>query len=157
MYTFSDHPVWPLSEVEVFVGCVHNNHGAQTRRQRDNSIKLREHIVKNFKWLVKYIRQSEDQEPESDEEEETEDLSTIGETYSMVEPSFASVELALACLHVACMPRSANKYEDHHRNRPNYENLVSFRVVAAAVLRREMEAVIPGWTNANRKFRNRRM
>jgi hypothetical protein len=156
MYAFSDHPVRPLSEVEVFVGCVHNNYGAQTRRQRDNSIKLKEHIVRIFSWVAKYIRQSGDQEIDSDKESEAEDSSTIAETDFTVEPSFVSVELALACLHVACKPRFANTSGEPQGNRPNCENLVSFRIVAAAALRREMEAVVPGWTNVNRKARKRR-
>ncbi|KAL4756453.1 RNA dependent RNA polymerase [Aspergillus foveolatus] len=42
MANFSEHPVYPLTKLEVFIGQVLNNGGVQTNRQREWSIKLKD-------------------------------------------------------------------------------------------------------------------
>lgn len=149
MYTYSDHPVKPLSEVEVFVGCVHNTRGAQTRRQRDSSDKLKEHVARIFSWVAKYIRQLEDSDTNSEDDSESEGQSNAKPARSEMGSSISSVELALACLHTACTPGSGNEHGENQGRGSSSEKLVSFRIVAAAVLRREMEVVMPGWTDTS--------
>lgn len=42
MAQYSEHPIKPITELEVFIGNILNRSGVQTNRQRDNSIKLRD-------------------------------------------------------------------------------------------------------------------
>ena len=42
MINCADHPNQPLEELEVFIGFIMNKRGAQTHRQRDRSIKLKD-------------------------------------------------------------------------------------------------------------------
>lgn len=42
MAQYSEHPIKPITELEVFIGNILNRSGVQTSRQRDNSIKLKD-------------------------------------------------------------------------------------------------------------------
>lgn len=42
MAQYSEHPIKPLTELEVFIGNILNRSGVQTNRQRDSSTKLRD-------------------------------------------------------------------------------------------------------------------
>lgn len=42
MAQYSEHPIKPITELEVFIGNVLNRSGVQTNRQRDSSTKLRD-------------------------------------------------------------------------------------------------------------------
>jgi hypothetical protein len=148
MYNYSDHPTRPLTELEVFIGTVHNKHGAQTRRQREKSIKLKDEIDRYTNSIAKQIRRVA-----ANHADESERASTIDDASSTVSMGsaatesnaarFASVELALACLNIACTSLVEGT---EHTHKDRIEELVSFRVIAAAVLRREMEWAMPGWT-----------
>lgn len=145
MYNYSEHPTQPLTELEVFIGTVHNKAGAQTRRQRDNSIKLKEEINQAITYIAKHIRKAASDHYDGPEQATTVDdaSSVFSDGTETVAGRYASVELALSCLHVACADIDENPNSQH---RSRTEQLVSFRVVAASVLRREMEWAMPGWT-----------
>lgn len=42
MAQYSEHPIKPITELEVFIGNILNRSGVQTNRQRDSSIKLKD-------------------------------------------------------------------------------------------------------------------
>lgn len=42
MAQYSEHPIKPITELEVFIGNILNRSGVQTNRQRDSSTKLRD-------------------------------------------------------------------------------------------------------------------
>ncbi|EHA18336.1 hypothetical protein ASPNIDRAFT_176277 [Aspergillus niger ATCC 1015] len=52
---YSEHPIDPLSELEVFIGSVMNK-GVQTRRQRDQSNKLADEFDRISTWIVGQMR-----------------------------------------------------------------------------------------------------
>jgi hypothetical protein len=126
MDDFSEHPTQPLAELEVFVGFIINRTGIQTHRQRDKSIKLKDEFERITAWIVNQMRN-----PTSATSKKTEQ---------------DSLELCLACVHVGCM-------KDVHclssRVRTNDTGLESFKVVAAAVLLRELDAFERGLKSAH--------
>ncbi|KAH8884887.1 rna-dependent rna polymerase [Thozetella sp. PMI_491] len=117
MTDFSDNPSRPISEVEVFVGYFLNKAGSQSGRQRDMSIKLRDEfnrIALGTSRLIRYHRTSHENEQEVTD----------------------ALALAIACLHVACEGNTRSRLNT--RLRTNDEGLVSFKVIAAAEVVREL-------------------
>lgn len=138
MTDFSDHPVEPLTELEIFVGFIINKSGVQTSRQRDRSHKLRDEFERVSGWIVAEMRKTNT----IDNDAGKDPLSSASASAPM---STDALELCLACVHVATAP-------DMHKRRAvsaryttsarggNAGGLESFRIVAAAALVQELRA-----------------
>jgi hypothetical protein len=127
MWHFSENPRAPLTEVEVFCGFILNKRGAQTRRQGDSSIKLKEEIDRIMTWIVKQIR-------DRGVGDGAETLSTA--TDADAAPSRWRedvVELCWACVAVACIRKEFAPIV--YRGTGELE---SFRIVAACCLLKEL-------------------
>ncbi|KAK4462313.1 RNA-dependent RNA polymerase 1 [Cladorrhinum samala] len=116
MVDCSDHPIKPLTELEVFVGFIINKSGVQSVRQRDKNIKLKDEFDRVSSWVIKEMRK---QDPEADGE-------------------LDALELCLACLHVG-MDKKARDARQHDRG--TSQGVVSFKIVAASALLRELNSV----------------
>ncbi|KAL5000778.1 RNA dependent RNA polymerase-domain-containing protein [Aspergillus recurvatus] len=56
MANFSEHPIYPITELEVFIGQILNNSGVQTHRQRERSIKLKDEFERIASWILSQMR-----------------------------------------------------------------------------------------------------
>lgn len=79
MFEFSAHPTHFISEVEVFSGIIIGKHGAQSKRQREFSVSMKEEHERNVEYTVRCMLQGEDK-------------SGTGE----------ALERCIACLWVGC-------------------------------------------------------
>ncbi|GLA40306.1 hypothetical protein AnigIFM63309_007923 [Aspergillus niger] len=126
---YSEHPIDPLSELEVFIGSVMNKGGVQTRRQRDQSNKLADEFDRISTWIVGQMRAGSSSE------------SPITSLSDQLKP----LEFCLACIHVG---GESNK-DPARRRREVYGEIKSFRVVAACALLFELDLIEKG---RKRKF-----
>lgn len=118
MTQFSEHPIKPITELEVFIGNIMNRSsgGVQTRRQRDNSIKLKEEFDQLAAWVARSMRNvRQDVEPTGYQGE------------------FDNLHLCMACVHAG-----GEKDDSGTGNGGYLANLQSFRIVAACVLLAEL-------------------
>lgn len=121
---YSDHPIKPLSELEVFIGSVINKSGVQTRRQRDQSQKLADEFERIASWITDQMHRHRKVEiPRTDHKTGTETL-----------------ELCLACFQVAEEQNADSMYG----RRNDYGELKSFRIVAACALLAELDILEKG-------------
>ncbi|KAF4448632.1 hypothetical protein F53441_7981 [Fusarium austroafricanum] len=127
MWHFSENPRKCLTEVEVFCGFILNKRGAQTRRQGDSSIKLKEEIDRIMTWIVKQIRDR----GMGDGAETLSTATDVGATPSRWREDV--VELCWACVAVACAGKELAPLV--YRGTGELE---SFRVVAACCLLKEL-------------------
>ncbi|KAL2863858.1 RNA dependent RNA polymerase [Aspergillus lucknowensis] len=116
MIDFSEHPIHPITELEVFIGHILNKTGVQTHRQRERSIKLKDEFDRIASWILSEMRS---QGPLTGYASE-----------------FDNLERCLACAHVAREPNY--KWSEHRRGKWN--ELESFQVVACCALLMEVEA-----------------
>jgi len=123
MNDFSEHPINPISELEVFIGYIINKTGVQTRRQRDRSIKLRDEFARIATWITTQMRRS----------------SNSNVPLASGEGNFDALELCLACVHIG-----GQRDETTRRRRNEYSELKSFRVVAASTLLIEVDVFEKG-------------
>lgn len=117
MFQHSEHPVKPLTEIEVFIGNILNRTGVQTSRQRDNSIKLKDSFDRTAQWITKsmrMVRHGNDAVP-----------------LTGYQTKWDNLHLCLACVYVGGEEESGSQGR-------YYENLQSFRVVAACALLSEL-------------------
>ncbi|KAG7285624.1 hypothetical protein NEMBOFW57_010253 [Staphylotrichum longicolle] len=121
MIDCAEHPNQPLRELEVFVGFIMNKSGVQTPRQRDRSVKLKEEFERITAWITQEMRSP---------------TSVSGYTSEL-----DTLELCLACLHAGCE-------KEHRESRPGHrtssQDVESFKIVAAATLTRELNALEGG-------------
>ncbi|PYI11718.1 rna-dependent rna polymerase [Aspergillus sclerotiicarbonarius CBS 121057] len=115
---YSDHPINPISELEVFIGSVMNKGGVQTRRQRDQSRKLADEFDRISTWIVGQMRGG----------------STAGPTTSPSDP-LKPLEFCFACIHAGGETEKGST----RRRRDEYGQLKSFRVVASCALLFELD------------------
>lgn len=120
MANFSEHPVHPITELEVFIGQILNNSGVQTQRQRERSIKLKDEFDRFASWIMEQMCQPGPLTGYASE--------------------FDSLERCLACLHVAGETDKRGSGSRSGHKRRGWDGLKSFRVVAACVLLTEVEA-----------------
>ncbi|KAK8108246.1 RNA-dependent RNA polymerase [Apiospora kogelbergensis] len=133
---YSEHASMPITELEVFTGNIFNKSGAQTPRQRDRSIKLKEAFDRMAKTTVALIRKNKQghEELEADGEDVA---STVGLDYHPL----AALELSLACLHVG--RRRQKKRSGGRWGQNGGDNgFQSFPVVAASCLTRELDIAL---------------
>ncbi|GKZ75896.1 hypothetical protein AnigIFM56816_003354 [Aspergillus niger] len=126
---YSEHPIDPLSELEVFIGSVMNKGGVQTRRQRDQSNKLADEFDRISTWIVGQMRA----------------VSSSESPITSVSDQLKPLEFCLACIHVG---GESNK-DPARRRREVYGEIKSFRVVAACALLFELDLIEKG---RKRKF-----
>ncbi|PWY94616.1 rna-dependent rna polymerase [Aspergillus sclerotioniger CBS 115572] len=115
---YSDHPINPISELEVFIGSVLNKGGVQTRRQRDQSTKLADEFDRISTWIVNQMRGS----------------STAGPTTKPSDP-LDPLEFCFACIHAG----GETDQGSTRRRRDEYGELKSFRIVASCALLFELD------------------
>ncbi|KAF2666094.1 RNA-dependent RNA polymerase [Microthyrium microscopicum] len=120
MDNYSEHPIYPLTELEVVLGYIFNKSGVQTHRQRDRSTRLKDEFDRISTWIVSRIRGYDDDNT----------APSIG-----LEMRVDALELGLACVFVG-----REEVDDSHRRR-GYERLQSFKVVAACSLLADIESM----------------
>jgi hypothetical protein len=109
MTNFSGHPLHPISEIEAFIGNILGPQGAQSKKQRDLSITMKEEFDRDAAFIVQCIRTKED--VDGDE----------------------GLERSMACLAVSLEGRkSGGSFKGGTR-------LVSFGYIAAAVCLKELD------------------
>jgi hypothetical protein len=118
MIDCAEQPYQPLRELEVFVGFIMNKSGAQTHRQRDRYIKLKDEFERITAWITREMRNP---------------TSISGYTSEL-----DALELCLACLCVSC---EKEHRESRPRHRSSTQDIESFKIVAAAALMRELTAL----------------
>lgn len=117
MTHYSEHPVKPITEIEVFIGNILNRTGVQTSRQRDNSTKLKDSFDHMAQWITKSMRRVRHDK----------DVPLTG-----YQTKFDNLHLCLACVHVGGQ-KDAGIVEGRY-----FRDLQSFRVVAACALLAEL-------------------
>lgn len=143
MQQFSSNPRVSITETEAFCGNLANKAGGQTRQQRDLSMKLKEEMDRLTSWIVKLIRNPETSEEEGEQqggagkdEDSDEDMDDAGPISGA---RLRTLEMALACFKIEMKDSSlAAAPQATRRTAPG---LQSFRVIAAACLLNELEAV----------------
>jgi len=120
----SEHPVRPLGEQEIFVGVILNEAGAQTNRQRDRSLRLRDEYGEIVRWITTAMRPS---------------CPSTGYTSEL-----DNLELCLACLY-----RNCQILDGQFPRRLLEFGMESFQVVSASAVMSELDYLEskerPGW------------
>lgn len=148
MKHYSEHPIKPITELEVFVGNILNRSGVQTNRQRDSSTKLRDEFERisnctcfstsaTFSLIAAL----------SAKQSNFADACFLGITKSMRRVShdpgdpvigyqdrYDNLHLCFACVHAGGKAAQDDLWRQSH----DYDNLQSFRVVAACALLSEL-------------------
>jgi len=128
MFEYGPRPQQPLSEVEVFVGNILGKNGAQTRRQRELSMSMKERFEAELSFTIKCITKTANylDDDEDDVDGETNDDRVL-------ERSEQALALSMACLWVA-LNDEAEVWEYGKRGKVE---LRSFGYVAAAICLKE--------------------
>ncbi|RYP16074.1 hypothetical protein DL765_005332 [Monosporascus sp. GIB2] len=125
---YSEHASVPISEVEVFTGCIFNKTGTQTRRQRDRSIRLKDEFDRIAKWTQSVIRKQKIESRVDDDADDDDDGHT--------EAGVSGLELSVACLREGCAP---SRGVAGSRTGKVFQ---SFKVIAASCALRELDFAI---------------
>ena len=59
MMSYSSHPSHFVSEVEVFAGCILGKNGAQSKRQREYSVDMKDKHNRDIEYTVRCIKQGD--------------------------------------------------------------------------------------------------
>jgi hypothetical protein len=110
MNNYSEHPIKPITELEVVIGSIINENGVPTRRRRDRSIQLKHEFDRIATWIMSLMRRQK-----------------------TVDSKGEGLELCLACLHVGCQEGGPSRLKEI------YGELQSFKVIAACALLAEMD------------------
>ncbi|KAK1625738.1 RNA-dependent RNA polymerase [Colletotrichum phormii] len=140
MTTYSDSHLKQLTEVEVFCGSIFNKTGAQTRRQKDNSMKLKQEFDRLADLMVQQMRRKF--RNAADQASQPGDIhsnpaprgtSQIDDDLErLLAPNKDALEMSYACFMVALLPSTDT--ERGHRA----SQLDSFKVISAGVLLKEL-------------------
>ena len=109
MHQYATHPSHPLTEPEVFTGNIVGKTGAQSKRQREYSVSMKEKFERDVAFTIACILKDPTTGKDSEE----------------------ALERSIACLAVAMEEKEARSKK--------VGVLCSFRYVAAAVCLREVE------------------
>ncbi|KAK6955968.1 hypothetical protein Daesc_003615 [Daldinia eschscholtzii] len=136
---YSDNFTKGLSELEVFTGYIFNKTGAQTRRQRDRSVRLKDDYDAIARWVESMIRKKKVDPRDSDDDDEEDDYSDSGvdtDDYGTDSRHHDStpLELSIACLHVGII-----KSKSFGRNKDDFQ---TFKIVAAQCALTELELAL---------------
>lgn len=145
MNDFSDHPVHPLTELEVFVGFIINKTGVQTQRQRDRSTRLRDEFERISAWILSEMRNKASSSSRATASSSVVDNTAAYHGDDSGDNNLRALELCLACVHVGCGRGSGTGADRYSTISARYAGsgsggLQSFRVVAAAALLQEIRA-----------------
>ncbi|OHF00014.1 RNA-dependent RNA polymerase [Colletotrichum orchidophilum] len=143
MTTYSDSHLKQLREVEVFCGSIFNKTGSQTRRQKDNSMKLKQEFDRLADLMAQQMRRkfrnAGDQAPQAADiysvppDPATRGTSQIGdELERLLAPNKEALEMSYACFMVGLLPNT-----DTERGHQTMQ-LESFKVISASVLLKEL-------------------
>ena len=134
---YSEHPSLPISEIEVFTGCIFNKSGVQTRRQRDKSLQLKDEFDRIAKWAESAIRKRKSRTQQADLDQDQEDGGD--DYYAAVETDIgpSGLELSVACLVVACTKKTPGNRRSGGLNTDS--EFQSFKAVAASCALRELD------------------
>lgn len=104
MINYASHPAHALSEVEVFCGHIfgYKNGGMPSKRQRENSVTMREKHERDVQRLIGLIVDGVggEEEEEEEEEEEDDDDESVGDVRrDALERSIACLALAVGVVH----------------------------------------------------------
>lgn len=124
----SDHAAKRITELEVFTGSIFNKSGAQTRRQRDRSIRLKDEFDRITQWAEAMIRKKGTKV--SDDANKEQQLSA--------DPGGALV-LSIACLNVGIAKERQSARLGSGRSEEQFQ---SFKIIAACCAVRELDAAI---------------
>jgi hypothetical protein len=130
MADFSGYGMASLTELEAFTGSIFSQYGAQTRRQRDKSIRLKDEFERILKWADAMIRR---RKIEFSELRDGDDLDAA------TDPS-EGLTLSLACLEVGCHERRSG-HEGRYQGRSG-SAFQSFKIVAACCVMKELNKVV---------------
>ncbi|KAK1973476.1 RNA dependent RNA polymerase [Colletotrichum cereale] len=141
MIQYSDNHMKQLTEVEVFCGSIFNKTGSQTRRQKDNSKKLKqdfdrlaEHITHQMRRKFRNAEASgtavyDDVDPAMDKQ--VPGPAAVDDLDRLLAPNREALEMSYACLMVGLLDNTDVEHE-------HWAHLQSFKVIAASVLLREL-------------------
>ena len=59
MISYASHPSHFISEVEVFAGCILGKNGAQSKRQREYSVDMKDKHNRDVEYTVRCIKQGD--------------------------------------------------------------------------------------------------
>lgn len=124
MVQYSEHPIKPLSELEVFIGNILSSSGVQTNRQRDASIKLGDEFERISVWIAKLMR-TVSHNPE---------VPLTG-----YQNPFDNLHLCLACVYAG--DKAAHVGPSQMGRGRGSSEMESFRVVAACALLAELRVL----------------
>lgn len=135
----------PLTELEVLTGSVFNRAGKQTRRQRENSIKMKERTGDVFSWLVALLRHGGDPALSGELDAGPDDAESVvsgsagveGGGMKRFETRVRALGLCLACLRVAGEGGVWGA-----RRKGGGEEMRSFGVVAGSCLLRILDGYL---------------
>src|SRR5271155_1196403 len=96
MFEYGPRPQCPLSEVEVFVGNILGKTGAQTTRQRELSMSMKERFEADLSFTVKCITKYADHLYDGEDYEDGD-----ANDDDVIERSEQAFALSMACLWVA--------------------------------------------------------
>ncbi|KAJ5693424.1 hypothetical protein N7462_002847 [Penicillium macrosclerotiorum] len=120
MNDFSEHPIHPISELEVFTGQILSKTGVQNHRQRARSIKLTDEFERILLWIMGLMR------PYGNGP-----IALTG-----YETPYDALALCIACVHIADEKEESDRIR---RRRDLSTELKSFRVVSACALLQEID------------------
>jgi hypothetical protein len=144
MRQYSDNPTKDLEELEVFCGFVFNSSGVARRRQRDNSQAMKEEFDRVTQLIVSQMRHPSFNAIDTPmvETTPTNGLFPVngGEATSkesdFMRRSREALELCWRCLEISFINPSAGQAVSDYYHETG--KLVSFRIVAASCLLREL-------------------
>ncbi|GKT52264.1 RNA-directed DNA polymerase from mobile element jockey [Colletotrichum spaethianum] len=141
MIQYSDSHMKQLTEVEVFCGSIFNKTGSQTRRQKDNSKKLKQDFDRLADHMTQQmrrrVRNAEGHGTAAynnvDSTTEKQDVSStpVDDIDRFLAPNREALEMSYACLMVGLLKNTDVEYE-------HWTHLESFKVIAASVLLKEL-------------------
>ena len=130
MFEYGPRPQYPLSEVEVFVGNILGKTGAQTTRQRELSMSMKERFEADLSFTVKCITKYADYLYDGEDYEDGE-----ANDDGVMEKREQAFALSMVCLWVV-LNEEAGVWEYGRRGKVQ---LRSFGYVAAAVCLKEAD------------------
>ncbi|KAI3540164.1 RNA-dependent RNA polymerase [Colletotrichum filicis] len=140
MTTYSDSHLKQLTEVEVFCGSIFNKTGAQTRRQKDNSMKLKQEFDRLADLMVQQMRRKF--RNVGDKAAQPTDIynnpaptgtrQIDDDIERLLAPNKDALEMSYACFMVGLLP--STDLERGHRA----TQLESFKIISAGVLLKEL-------------------
>ncbi|KAJ4152966.1 hypothetical protein LMH87_009481 [Akanthomyces muscarius] len=146
MQQFSHNPRASVSEVEAFCGDIVNKTGSQSRQQRDLSLKLKDEMERLMNWVVRLIRNPEALVTSRQKGADENEMVKAGEAMISL-ARLRSLEMAVACFEVemqkdavAAAAAAAGAPSKAKRGKLG-DRMQSFRVIAAACMLNELEAV----------------